>query len=116
MCKNTTLFIQEIGGDTALIGVAGAVAAMSEMPVMFRGDRAIKRLGGVWNAVAIATAVFMVRWWLLSLVTSPAVVLWLQVSHGVSFGLFLVASIAYVDSLAPRGLSATAQSLLVVAT
>ena len=42
-----SLFIQEIGGDTALIGVAGAVAAMSEMPIMFRGDRAIKRLGGV---------------------------------------------------------------------
>jgi len=110
------LYIQEIGGGPGLIGLAGAVGAIAEMPILFRAESMIKRVGGLWAGVAIGAAAYTVRWWLLSLVTDPALVIILQLAHSISFGLFLVSSVAYVESQAPPGLSATAQSLLTVAT
>ena len=110
------LYIREIGGDAALIGLAGAVGAIAEMPVLFRGEWMLKRVGGAWAGVAIGAAVYTMRWFLLSSAATPAAILLLQLSHSLSFGFFLIASIVYVDSLAPKGLSATAQSLLIAAT
>ncbi|MEK7787132.1 MAG: MFS transporter, partial [Chloroflexota bacterium] len=101
------LYIQEIGGGPELIGLAGAVGAIAEMPVLFRAESMIKRVGGLWAGVAIGAAAYTVRWWLLSLVTDPALVIALQLAHSLSFGLFLVSSVAYVESQAPPGLSAT---------
>ncbi len=110
------LYIQEIGGGPALIGIAGAVGAIAEMPILFRAESMIKRIGGLWAGVAIGAAAYTVRWWLLSVITDPGLIIALQLLHSISFGLFLVSSVAYVESLAPPGLSATAQSLLTAAT
>ena len=109
------LHIKAIGGDTNLIGLANAVAALAEMPVLFRADTLLKRVGGLWAALVISTAAYVARWWFLASATTPAAILLLQLMHSVTFGLFLVASIAYVNAQAPKGLSATAQSLLIAA-
>lgn len=106
------LFLKSLGGDSTMVGIVSAAGALSEMPVMFTGNRIIKRLGGVWMGVALATFFFILRWTLLSFATTPVMVLILQLFHGLSFALFLLSAIAYVQTQSPAGLSATAQALL----
>lgn len=110
------LFIQSIGGDSNLLGIAGAVAALSEMPILFYSNRLLRRLGSLWAGVVLATGVYTARWIMMSFVTTPSAALLVQMLHGVSFGLFLLSAVAYVESKAPPGLSATAQSLFIAAT
>ncbi len=107
------LHIKAIGGDTNLIGLANAVAALAEMPVLFRADSLLKRVGGLWAAMVISTTAYAARWWLLASAATPTAILLLQLMHSVTFGLFLVASVAYVNAHAPKGMSATAQSLFI---
>lgn len=110
------LHIAAIGGDASVIGIAGAIGALSELPILYNSDKVLRRMGGLWAGMATGVAVYAVRWWLLSLMTSPALIMALQLSHSISFGLYLISSVAYADSLAPEGLAATAQSLLVAAS
>ncbi|HKZ69927.1 MAG TPA: MFS transporter [Anaerolineales bacterium] len=109
------LYVRRIGGDSNLLGIAGAIAALSEMPVFFNAKRLLKRINNLWLAVFIATAGYVVRWYALSLTVTPTGVLFVQLLHGVSFGLFIISGVAYVESQAPPGLSATAQALFIAA-
>ncbi len=106
------LFLKSLGGDSTMLGIVSAAGAVTEMPIMFMGNRIIKRLGGVWMGVALATFFFILRWTLLSFATTPLFVLILQLFHGLTFALFLLSAIAYVQTQSPAGLSATAQALL----
>lgn len=110
------LYMQSIGGDSNLVGIAGAVAAFSEMPIMFFANGVLRRVGGLWAGVALGTAAYTVRWIALSWAATPMAVMAVQALHGVSFGLFVISAVAYVESQAPPGLSATAQSLFIAAT
>ncbi len=107
------LYVSSIGGDSNVLGIAGAVAAFSEIPVMFYASRLIQRLGGLWVGLATGAVIYILRWFALSWVTTPATVVLLQLLHGASFGLFLTAGVAYVDTQSPPGLSATAQALFI---
>ena len=109
------LYLTRIGGDSNTLGLAGAIAAITEIPIMVGGSRLIKRIGGVWAGVALGTVVYVVRWVALSLAVTPLAVMLVQALHGISFGLFIISAVAYVDSQAPPGLSATAQSLFIAA-
>jgi PPP family 3-phenylpropionic acid transporter len=105
------LFLHSIGGDSNTVGVAGAVGALTELPVMFLGVYLLRKIGGLWPGLALAASVYTLRWLALSATATTAVVLALQLLHGLSFGLFILAGVGFVDQLAPQGLSATAQSL-----
>jgi MFS family permease len=110
------LYITSIGGDSNLLGIANAIGAISEIPILFGSRRILKRLGPLWVSVMLGTLIYAVRWLLLSFATTAPTIFLVQILHGLSFGLFIAAGVAYVESLAPGGLSATAQSLFIVAT
>jgi PPP family 3-phenylpropionic acid transporter len=105
------LYLQRLGGDAAWVGAAGAISALSEMPVIFFSSRLFQSLG-VAGALALGHLAFAVRWWLLSGLRAPALALATQAMHGLSFGPFLTAGIAFVEERTPPGMHATAQSLL----
>lgn len=106
------LHVQFIGGDSNVIGIAGAIGAITEIPILFRAESVIKRIGGLWSGVVIGTAVYALRWWLLASATTAWVIYLTQLLHSVSFGIYLVCAVAYMEQQAPKGLSATAQALL----
>ena len=109
------LHLQTLGADTGWIGLAGALSALSEMPVLFF-SRTLFRKTGVRGSLVMAYGVYVLRWATLALARSPLLVLLTQLSHGLSFGAFLVGGVAYVDQHTPPGMSATAQSLFVAMT
>lgn len=109
------LYMTALGGDANLLGLAGAVAALSEIPVMYNASRILKRIGGLWAGVRIGLVLYVVRWLAFAFAADPLTAIALQVLHGPSFGLFIISGVGYVESQAPEGLSATAQSLFIAA-
>jgi MFS transporter, PPP family, 3-phenylpropionic acid transporter len=105
------IYIKAIGGTTALVGTASALAALSEFPVMFLGSRLTKRFGSR-RLFVIALVFYAVRLLLYGIAPAPNAVLAVQLLHGCSFGLYLIASVALIHELVGPQLVATAQGLL----
>lgn len=103
--------IQSLDGDTGQVGVAFAVAAVSELPVFIAGAWLYKRLGPQ-TMIALILLLYAVRLLLLGMVNDPALVIMLQAMHGVTFGAFLVAGVPRAHELAGREHPATAQAML----
>lgn len=103
--------ITTLGGSTAQVGVAFAVAAMSELPVFIAGSWLLRRLGAS-RMLAIILGLYLVRMTLLGVVMDPALVVPLQAMHGVTFGAFLVAGVPRAHQLGGREHPATAQAVL----
>jgi PPP family 3-phenylpropionic acid transporter len=105
------LHLEGIGGTASLIGVAFAVSAASELPVVAFGGWFLGRLGP-FRLAALAIAVYAARFAAFSLITVPEWVLAVQLFHGLSYGAFLMASVTLAHRLAGREQAATAQALL----
>lgn len=104
------LHLQHLGAPTALIGAASALAAVTEIPALFLAQQLLRRLSAR-GSVVLGAAVYAVRWAVVACVAGPLPAMLTQVLHGLSFGLFLVGGVAYVDERTPPGLSATAQAV-----
>jgi predicted MFS family arabinose efflux permease len=105
------IYIKQIGGGTALLGASSALAAISEFPIMFLGSRLTKRLGSR-RMLVIALSIYSLRILMYSLIPSAPWVLAVQLLHGCTFGLYLIASVTLVHELVGSDLAATAQGLL----
>lgn len=106
-----TLHIQSLDGDTSIAGVAFATSALSELPVIGFGAFILKRLGAR-RVIFIALGVYVLRFTLLGFTYSTSLVLLAQVMHGLSFGMFLIASVTLAHRLVGRENAATAQAML----
>jgi PPP family 3-phenylpropionic acid transporter len=105
------IHIEDIGGTATLIGLAFAVSAASELPIIAFGGWFLRRLGAV-RLVALAISVYAVRFAGFSVITAPEWLLPIQSLHGLSYGAFLMASVTLAHRLAGREHAATAQALL----
>lgn len=106
-----TLHIESLGGDTGIAGVAFATSALSELPIVGFGALILKRLGAR-RVIFIALGVYILRFALLGFTYNTSFVLLAQVMHGLSFGMFLIASVTLAHRLVGRENAATAQALL----
>ncbi len=104
------LYLAERGAATGTIGIALAVATISEIPVMFWASRWLLR----WRPRTLlltALGVFALRAALYAALDSTAGLVAAQLLHGPSFALLIVAGVARADRLAIPGRRATGQSL-----
>lgn len=105
------IHLQGIGAGAGLVGLAFAVSAISELPVIAFGGRLLARLGAV-RLATIGVAVYGLRYAAISAITVPEWVLGVQAFHGLSYGAFLIASVTLAHRLAGHGHAATAQAVL----
>lgn len=105
------LYVKAIGGGTAILGASSAAAAISELPIFFLGRTITNRFGSRLM-FSIAIAFFVLRILLYTLVPSAEWVLAVQLLHGLSFGLYLIASVTLIHELVSPEYTATAQGLL----
>jgi PPP family 3-phenylpropionic acid transporter len=105
------IHIDRLGGSTGIVGVAFAVAAISELPVIGFGSRIMRRLGAR-HMVMVALAAYIVRFSVLALAPSAEWVVAAQLMHGVSFAMFLVASVNLAHRIVGPENAATGQALL----
>jgi PPP family 3-phenylpropionic acid transporter len=105
------IHLKDLGGSANLLGVAIAIGAASELPVVAFGGWFLTRLGPA-RLVALAITTYAVRFVAYGTITNPEWILPVQTLHGLSFGAFLIASVTLAHRLAGREHAAGAQALL----
>ncbi len=105
-----SLYMDGIGAAEGIIGLAWAVAAISEIPVMIYSGLLMRRVGSA-GLLKIAFFTYAARWLLFSFIRDPGWALVVQVLHGLSFAAFLTAGVTYLNERTPPGLTTTAQAV-----
>ncbi|MFC1876791.1 MFS transporter [Thermodesulfobacteriota bacterium] len=95
-----SIHLENLGYDSAFIGMAWALASIAEIVVMVRSRWIFSRLS-YENVLIFSFVVATIRWFLSGVAMSPYWILLLQITHCVTYGLFHMASILYMDSLSP---------------
>lgn len=96
-----------------LQGLAITASTVIEIPVFYYSDTLLKSYS-VSKMLAIAHAAMMFRLLGYTLVplSAPWILVVIQLCHGLCFSLMWVAAVSYASKHAPRGMEATAQTLL----
>jgi PPP family 3-phenylpropionic acid transporter len=102
--------IVTLGGGATLVGVAWAVGAVVEVPIMYGFARLGKRFGNE-RILILGSVSFAVRAILAALAQDPAALVAISLLEGFSFACFFVGGVTYIARLAPASLSGTAQGL-----
>jgi PPP family 3-phenylpropionic acid transporter len=103
-------YMQELGASESTMGLALTVGTLSEIPVLFFGNRLLKRLGS-YRLLMWALAITGLRLLLFAASQLPELVLLIQLLNGLTFPAMWMAGVAYAAEHAPAGLSTTAQGL-----
>lgn len=105
-----SIYLLDLGADQTIIGLSWMVSALSEIPAFLL----LSRYGHKYRELPLlgfAAAAFMVRFLLLTLPVSPYAVLGIQLLHSVSYGIFLVTALRYIQLLVPDRFRATGQAV-----
>jgi len=103
--------LQAVGGDNSLIGVAVGIEAFMEVPLLFLSALLIRKFK-ITRLIIFCGLIYSVEVVLFGLCSSPWHVLLVKAMHGLGYGLYLGCMVQYIYRLAPKGLAATAQTLV----
>lgn len=103
-------YMKELGADMPVMGIALAIGAVTEIPVLFFGHRLIRWLKP-HRMFMSAMALIGVRLLLFAFCSTPALILLVQLLFGFAFSALWIAGVAYANQHAPEGMNATAQGL-----
>jgi PPP family 3-phenylpropionic acid transporter len=96
-----SIHLENLGYDSMFIGMTWALASIAEIVVMVRSRWIFSKLS-YENVLILSFVVATIRWFLSGVAMSPYWILLLQITHCVTYGLFHMASILYMDSLSPE--------------
>ena len=105
-----SIHLENLGYGKTFIGISWALASISEIIVMIKSDSLFKRFS-IDNVLFFSFMVAAFRWLALGFVTSAAGILFLQIFHSVTYAMFHVSSILYIDSLSPDEAKTLGQSV-----
>lgn len=108
-----SIHVENLGGSTGLIGLAWAIAALTEVPVWLVLSRITRRTGPI-ILLALASFMYGLRWYLFASAQSPNAILWLQLLHAFSFAIFMPTAVVLVGELVPAEIRTSGQALLVL--
>ncbi len=105
-----TLHWRTLGIPTATIGALWAIGVIAEIILFAYSRLVVARLGSV-NLILIAAIAAVLRWSLTATDPHLAVLVALQVLHGLTFGAAHLGSIHFISEAVPAPYAATAQGL-----
>ena len=119
LCESATmnylgLYLKGMGGTESTVAITYIVSAAAELPIVLLIGSISDRMGRK-TPLILAFAIWPVRLYLYSLITVPSSVYYIQLLHGLTYGIVLIVSVAYMSDIAPSDLRGTAQGLLSVA-
>ncbi|MGN7760850.1 MFS transporter [Paenibacillus sp. 22594] len=101
---------QSVGGSTSHAGIALFIASFTNFPSMLFASKIIRKLGRE-RTLLLGALIYVLRWGIQFAFPAPAVMIGVQVLHGVSFGLFYIAAVEYVSHITLPEMQATGQSV-----
>jgi PPP family 3-phenylpropionic acid transporter len=107
------VFLRDLGLRPISWGLAYATGVVAEIAVMLVFHR-LERRFTLAALLAAAFAASALRWLAIGTVSAPAILIALQLLHGMTFGMFWSAAIALAARIVPPPLRATGQALLVM--
>jgi PPP family 3-phenylpropionic acid transporter len=106
----TPIRFSELGAGASIVGLGGAIAAGTEVPLMLRFPALAARWGS--HRLLIAGSAFTAaRALVATLATDPAVLLAASIFGGLGYAFFAIGGTTYVSEHVPRELAATAQGI-----
>lgn len=108
------LHMRELGASDSLVGLAWMASALSEIPMFLF----LSKFGHRYKELpllAFAGFAYALRYCLMSLVSNPIWVLVLQMMHSITFGIFLVTAIRYIQQIVPDQYRSSGQAMFAVA-
>ena len=101
----------EIGADPNLGAASVGVKALMEVPLMFAGVYLARRFS-MPSMIATVGLMYFVEQSLYSLASSATMIIGVQLIQGLASGLYVSCSVDYAYKLAPKSLTASAQSFM----
>lgn len=104
------LTMREMGASDTVIGWAWMASSLSEVPMFFwlsKNGHRFKEL----PLLMVASFFYAVRFTLVSIVSDPIWIIPLQLMHSITFGIFLVTALRYIQQLIPDDFRATGQAI-----
>jgi PPP family 3-phenylpropionic acid transporter len=105
------VYYTDIGGTTSFFGLAIAIAAVAEIPFYFLAAPIIRRFG-LGRVLLFTFICAALRAFSYAFISNPRIAIWIELSNGVSWTLFWVAAVEYVNQLVKPEVRATGQVLL----
>jgi PPP family 3-phenylpropionic acid transporter len=105
-----SIHLAQLGHGGSFIGICWALASTAEVVVMINSPRLFARFS-FKRVLAVSFAVAAIRWGILYVAESAAVILASQLLHAVTYGAFHMAGILYMDQLAPASDKTLGQAL-----
>jgi len=96
-----SIHLANLGYGTTFIGITWALASTAEILVMIKSDKIFHRFS-LENVLFFSFMVAAVRWMILFFAQSATLILLSQILHAITYGTFHMASILYIDRLAPE--------------
>ena len=100
------LYIADLGGSESLVGIAWFIGLISEATIFALAVFWFRKFNPIFFLI-IASLLYALRWLLFGISDSPYTIIALQLLHGLTFGVFYVASFEFVSKLVPGKLIAT---------
>ncbi len=105
-----SIHLEQLGYSKTFIGASWALASGAEMVVMLCSRRLFQRLS-LEATLMISFAVAVLRWGIMGAAGSPEWILCAQALHAVTYGAFHMASILYMDRVAPPNAKTLGQAV-----
>jgi MFS transporter, PPP family, 3-phenylpropionic acid transporter len=103
-------YMAELGANESTMGIAIAIATLTEMPIFFFGNRLVKKFGA-YGLLLLALVMLGVRSLFYAAVSTSFMVIVVQAFGGMIFPALWTAGVSYADQNAPAGLKSSAQGL-----
>ncbi len=105
-----SIHLEQLGYSATFIGASWALASGAEIGVMLCSKRLFQRLS-LEATLVIAFAAAVLRWGIMAAAVSAGWILGAQLLHALTYGAFHMASILYMDRLAPAGAKTVGQAV-----
>ena len=103
-------YMAELGANESTMGIASSIATVTEVVIFFFGNRLVKKFGA-HGLLVLALLMSGIRSLLYGVISTPGMVLVLQVFGGTIFPTIWLAGVSYADEHSPRSLKSSAQGL-----
>jgi PPP family 3-phenylpropionic acid transporter len=106
-----SIYMKENGASASLVGYGLSIQGLCELPLFYFASRIIKKFD-IKNTLIITVLATALRMFLYSIIKNPQAALFIELLHGISWSLFWVVCVEYVNKLVQENWRATGQSLL----